>query len=383
MKKVAIIGATGSIGTQALDVIRQHPEEFEVVGLTAQSRVEELRQSIGEFRPKKAAIYSKTHRDMLQGDIHDISISYGDEGLLEVAVDSGADIVVMAVIGSAGILPTIEALKAGKDVVIANKETLVAAGELVTEIARTHGSQLIPVDSEHSAIFQALSGQSLEDVERLIITASGGAFRHNTREEMAALTAADALKHPNWEMGAKITIDSATLMNKGFEVMEAHWLFNVPYERIDVLVHEESLIHSVVEYHDGSMMAQLGAPDMRVAIQYALHHPRRLKSDFKRLDWREVATMHFAAPDMERFPCLAYAYEAGKAGGTLPAALNGANEVANARFREGKIGFLDIEKTIAHVMEKHTNITSPTLEDILSADLEAVRTAEVFIQQGL
>ncbi|TDQ36780.1 1-deoxy-D-xylulose-5-phosphate reductoisomerase [Aureibacillus halotolerans] len=381
MKKIAIIGATGSIGTQTLDVIRQHPEAFEVVGLTAQSRVKELASFVEEFKPAKVAVGSKEKAKELQTLIStSTTIVYGEEGLMEVAVDSGADIVLMAIIGSAGILPTIEALQAGKDVAIANKETLVAAGEIVIDVARRSKGELIAVDSEHSAIFQALSGQSLEDVSRLIVTASGGAFRDKTREEMAHLTAIDALKHPNWAMGDKITIDSATLMNKGFEVMEAHWLFDISYDKIDVLVHKESYIHSIVEYHDGSMMAQLGAPDMRVAIQYALHHPRRLKSDFKRLDWTNIATMHFEQPDFTRFPCLRYCYEAGRAGGTMPAVLNASNEVANARFREGKIGFLDIEKVIYETMAQHTISSSPSLEEILAVDEEARRIAEGMVK---
>ncbi|WP_078381628.1 1-deoxy-D-xylulose-5-phosphate reductoisomerase [Sutcliffiella halmapala] len=381
MKKITILGSTGSIGTSTLDVVRQHPDKFKVVGLTALNNIDLMIQQINEFRPMKVSIGNKDLAEQLRLQIpSETEIYYGVEGVIEVAANTTAEIVMSSVVGAAGILPTIEALKSGKDIAIANKETLVAAGQLVTEIARENNCKLIPVDSEHSAIYQCLNGENEKDIERLIVTASGGAFRDRARDEMRHLKAYDALKHPNWNMGAKLTIDCATLMNKGFEVIEAHWLFDIPYEKIDVLVHKESIIHSMVEFIDGSVMAQLGAPDMRVPIQYALEHPRRLKGSYQRLNFAELTTLHFEMPDLERFPCLQYAFNAGKAGGTMPAVLNAANEVANRLFLEGKIGFLDIEKLLYETMSSHQLQMDPSLDDIFEADQWARKAVKNYVK---
>ncbi|WP_408638450.1 1-deoxy-D-xylulose-5-phosphate reductoisomerase [Paenibacillus baimaensis] len=289
---------------------------------------------------------------------------YGEKGLVEVACYEEADIMMNSVTGAVGIIPTLRALHAGKDIAIANKETLVAAGHVVTKLAKEKGCKLIPVDSEHSAIFQCLNGESRDQISRLIITASGGAFRDLSKQEMKGVRAWDALQHPNRSMGEKITIDCATLMNKGFEVIEAHWLFEVPYEQIEVLIHRQSVIHSIVEFVDGSMIAQMGMPDMRVPIQYALEHPNRLKSDYPKLDLSLISQLNFEKPDTNRFPCLGYAFEAGRIGGTMPAALNAANEVINLSFLRNEACFFDFERILYEVLSVHNNIQSPELDDI-------------------
>ncbi|PEP54612.1 1-deoxy-D-xylulose-5-phosphate reductoisomerase [Bacillus pseudomycoides] len=365
MKYISILGSTGSIGTSALDVVTSHPEHFKIIGLTANHNIDLLEKQIYTFYPRIVSVSTKELADALRKRIPtDTKV----DGLIEVATHPDSNLVLSSVVGVSGLLPPIEALKAKKDIAIANKETLVAAGHIVTELAKQNGCRLIPVDSEHSAIFQCLNGENNQEIERLIVTASGGAFRDKTREEMEILQAKDALKHPNWLMGAKLTIDSATLMNKGFEIMEARWLFDIPYEKIDVLIHKESIIHSLVEFIDGSIMAQLGDPDMRMPIQYAFHYPTRLQSDYKKLNLLEIASLHFEKPNFKKFPCLHYAYESGKIGGTTPAVLNAANEIANALYLQNEISFFDIEKTIYSTLEAHQSIAKPDLETVLDAD---------------
>ncbi|ENQ3079763.1 1-deoxy-D-xylulose-5-phosphate reductoisomerase [Bacillus cereus] len=376
VKYISILGSTGSIGTSALDVVAAHPEHFQIIGLTANENIDMLEQQIQTFQPRIVSVGTKELANTLRSRISTrTKIVYGEDGFIEVATHPDSNLVLTSVVGVAGLLPTIEALKEKKDIAIANKETLVAAGHIVTELAKKNDCRLIPVDSEHSAIFQCLNGENNKEIEKLIVTASGGAFRDKTREEMKLLKAKDALKHPNWLMGAKLTIDCATLLNKGFEVMEARWLFDVPYDKIDVMIHKESIIHSLVEFVDGSIMAQLGASDMRMPIQYAFHYPSRLASSFKKLNLLEVGSLHFEKPDLEKFPCLHYAYESGKIGGTTPAVLNAANEIANALYLQDKISFFDIENTIYSALEAHHNIANPTLEEVLAADQWARRYA--------
>jgi len=369
LKKISILGSTGSIGTSTLDVIRKNPDKFCVVALAANTNIELLAQQIEEFKPIIVSVGSKESSEKLDSIITtNTKILFGNEGMHTVAAFEDSDIVMSAVTGAAGIIPTIKAIEAGKDIAIANKETLVAAGHIVTRLAKQKGTKLIPVDSEHSAIFQCLNGERKQDIRRLVVTASGGAFRDKTRKEMKYLKAEDALKHPNWSMGEKVTIDCATLMNKGFEVMEAHWLFDIPYDQIEVLIHKESTVHSMVEFVDGSTIAQLGIPDMRMPIQYALQHPERIVNDFPRLDFKEIHSLHFEKPDLERFPCLNYAYHAGKIGGTLPTVLNASNEVANELFRQNKINFLDIERLIYSTLEKCEVQYNLDLDTILKVD---------------
>ncbi|WCN39126.1 1-deoxy-D-xylulose-5-phosphate reductoisomerase [Aneurinibacillus uraniidurans] len=377
MKKLAILGSTGSIGTQTLDVVRQHPDEFAVTALAAGRNVDLLAKQACEFVPKLVSVQTKELAEQLRGRIpHSIRILWGDEGALEVATHADASFLVAAMVGSAGLAPTLAAIEAGKTIGLANKETLVTAGHLVTELVQKHGVSLLPIDSEHSAIFQCLQGENRERVRRLILTASGGSFRDKTRDELAGVTVEAALSHPNWSMGAKITIDSATMMNKGLEIIEAHWLFGMPYDKIETVLHKESIIHSMVEFTDRAVMAQLGTPDMRIPIQYALTYPDRLPLESEPLDLIKMGTLHFAAPDFDRYPCLGFAYEAGRKGGTMPTVLNAANEVAVSRFLAGEIPFLAIEDIIASVMAKHQALAAPSLDEIVAADAWARRTAE-------
>lgn len=371
LKYISLLGASGSIGQQTADVVRQHPDQFEIVAFSVGENVELARKYISEFQPSLVCVQAKEDAQTLQLEYAGTGIhfTYGDEGLIETAVFEKADILVNAVIGSVGLFPTLQAIKAKKDIALANKETLVTAGHLVMEEARKAGVNLLPVDSEHSAIFQALQGEKEKNIERLIITASGGSFRDRSRAELIGVTVDEALNHPNWAMGAKITIDSASMMNKGLEVIEAHWLFNLPYEKIEVVLHKESIIHSMVEFHDSSVIAQLGTPDMRVPIQYALTYPDRLPlSTSHRLNLAEIGMLHFAEMDFNRFPCLQFAYEAGKIGGTMPTVLNAANEVAVAEFLKGKIAFLEIETYIEQALNRHTPIDNPDLTTIQEVD---------------
>ncbi|MEZ2715192.1 1-deoxy-D-xylulose-5-phosphate reductoisomerase [Niallia circulans] len=371
MKYISLLGATGSIGMQTLDVIKSHSDRFELVAFSSGKNIELTKKIIQEFRPLLVSVAEKKDYEQLKQIFPDIHFSYGMDGLIEVAVFDKADILVNAVIGSVGLHPTLQAIEAGKVIAIANKETLVTAGHIVMDAAAKYNVPVLPVDSEHSAIFQCLQGENPKNIERLIITASGGSFRDLSRKELEQVTVDDALNHPNWSMGAKITIDSATMMNKGLEVIEAHWLFGLPYEKIDVLLHKESIIHSMVEFHDSSVIAQLGTPDMRIPIQYALSFPERLPAaNGKRLDLAAMGKLHFQHMDLERFRCLHLAFEAGKAGGTLPTVLNAANEVAVQKFLKQEISFLQIEDLIEKALNSHQNILNPSLEVIQEIDLE-------------
>ncbi|MFD4928313.1 1-deoxy-D-xylulose-5-phosphate reductoisomerase [Peribacillus butanolivorans] len=373
MKYISLLGATGSIGQQTADVVRAHPDQFKIVALSAGKNIELVRTYIQEFEPKLVSVQTKEDYHVLKSEFFskkDIEFMYGDEGLTAVAVYDQATILVNAVIGSVGLYPTLQAIKAKKDIAIANKETLVTAGHLVINEAKKAGVRLLPVDSEHSAIFQALQGEKEKNIERLVITASGGSFRDRTREELKGVTVEEALNHPNWSMGAKITVDSASMMNKGLEVIEAHWLFDLPYDKIDVLLHKESIIHSMVEFHDSSVIAQLGTPDMRVPIQYALTYPDRLPLvGRKRLNLADAGKLHFSDMDFTRYPCLQFAYKAGKMGGTMTTVLNAANEAAVAAFLSGNVSFLEIETLIEKALNQHSVITLPDLETIQEVDL--------------
>ncbi|MEB1810122.1 MAG: 1-deoxy-D-xylulose-5-phosphate reductoisomerase [Bacillaceae bacterium] len=375
MKKISLLGATGSIGTQTLDIITQHPDRFELVAMSIGKNVTLGMELVHQFKPKLLSVLTRETFEQIKHEVpSSVKLRYGDEGLVEVATFSEADVLVNAVIGSVGLGPTLAAIEAGKTIAIANKETLVTAGHIVTQKAKEYGVSLLPVDSEHSAIFQCLQGENIKKVSRLLVTASGGSFRDKRRDELTNVTVEDALNHPNWSMGAKITIDSATMMNKGLEVIEAHWLFDMPYDQIEVLLHKESIIHSMVEYVDGSVIAQLGTPDMRVPIQYALSYPDRL--DFKkqeRLNLWEVGKLHFNKPDFERYRCLKFAYEAGRTGGTMPTVLNAANEVAVAAFLENRITFLQIEDYIEQALENHQLVNKPSLETIIEVDQQTRR----------
>ena len=368
---ISILGATGSIGTQTLDIIREHPSEFQLVAISIGKNLELARKIIHEFRPELVSVQDYHDSNTLKVEFPNTKFTFGEEGLIEAAVFPSADILVNAVIGSVGLNPTLQAIESGKTIAIANKETLVTAGHLVIEAAEKNGVALLPVDSEHSAIFQCLQGEQDKNIERLILTASGGSFRDRTRKELEGVTVREALNHPNWSMGAKITIDSATMMNKGLEVIEAHWLYNMPYEKIDVLLHKESIIHSMVEFHDSSVIAQLGTPDMRVPIQYALSYPDRLPlPTSQRLNLAQIGKLHFQEMDVNRFRCMQFAYEAGKKGGTLPTVLNAANEVAVAAFLNEKIRFLQIEDLIEKALSKHDLIKNPDLSIIQEVDKE-------------
>ncbi|MGX6441948.1 1-deoxy-D-xylulose-5-phosphate reductoisomerase [Neobacillus sp. K501] len=371
MKMISILGATGSIGTQTLDILREHPTEFNLLAISIGRNLDLARKMIVEFQPELVSVQDYHDCQTLKGEFPQTKFTFGEDGLVEVAVYPKTDILVNAVLGSVGLNPTLQAIESGKTIAIANKETLVTAGHIVMKAAEKNGVALLPVDSEHSAIFQCLQGEKEKNIERLILTASGGSFRDRSRKDLEGVTISDALNHPNWSMGAKITIDSATMMNKGLEVIEAHWLYNIPYENIDVLLHKESIIHSMVEFHDSSIMAQLGTPDMRVPIQYALSYPDRLHlPSSKRLNLAEIGKLHFQEMDLERFRCLKFAYEAGKIGGTMPTVLNAANEVAVAAFLEEKIQFLQIEDLIEKALSSHQWIDNPSLSVIQEVDKE-------------
>ncbi|ANB61777.1 1-deoxy-D-xylulose 5-phosphate reductoisomerase [Anoxybacillus amylolyticus] len=375
MKYISLLGASGSIGKQTLDVIDAHREKFRLIALSVGKNVEAAKQAIDQFQPELVAVADWESFSALREEYNGhVKIVAGEEGVIEVATHPKADIVVNAVVGSIGLLPTLKAIEAGKAIALANKETLVTAGHIVTEAAMKHNVALLPVDSEHSAIFQCLQGEQPKTIEKIILTASGGSFRDRTREQLRHVTVEEALRHPNWSMGAKITIDSATMMNKGLEVIEAHWLFQLPYEQIDVLLHRESIVHSLVQFHDSSIIAQLGTPDMRVPIQYALTYPDRLElKGVKKLHLAEVGKLHFDAVDFDRYRCLQFAYEAGKKGGSLPTVLNAANEEAVGAFLSGRISFLMIEELIERALARHTIIQQPTLDDIRAVDEETRR----------
>lgn len=371
MKKISLLGATGSIGIQTLDIIRNQSNDFELIACSAGKNIDELYKIILEFRPKLVSVAGKEEADKLMKLNIPVNtkILYGEEGLIEVAVHHESTILVNAVVGSVGLVPTMKAIQNRKTIALANKETLVTAGHIVMAEAEKYGVSILPVDSEHSAIFQCLNGENQKEIHKLIITASGGSFRDKTREQLKDVTIEDALNHPNWSMGAKITIDSATMMNKGLEVIEAHWLFNMPYEKIEVIQHRESVIHSMVEFEDGSVMAQLGTPDMRVPIAYALNYPARKPiHNHKPLDLIQFGKLHFQEMDFNRFKCLQYSFHAGKIGGSLPTVLNAANEEAVSAFLQRKISFLQIENLIENALEKHECIRKPSLEEIRIID---------------
>ncbi len=369
-QKISILGCTGSIGVSTLDVIARHPDRFQAIALSAGSNLDLLLKQIHQHHPRLVSVKTEEEAGQLRKLLDDPSIEviYGSEGAVRVATTDEADMVVSAIVGAAGLLPTLSALQRGKTVGLANKESMVIAGELMRQTASRTGADLLPIDSEHSALFQCLQGNRKEDVKRLILTASGGPFLNRPRSDFDSITVAEALQHPNWSMGAKITIDSATMMNKGLEIMEARWLFDVIIDKISVLIHPQSLVHSLVEYRDGSVMAQLGVPDMRVPIAYALSYPERIESGAESLDLFKQGRLDFFEPDFEKFPCLALAYEVARKGLTYPAVLNAANEIAVAAFLEKKISFVDIEKVNRKTVEAHHPKKVTSLEDILEAD---------------
>ena len=377
MKKIAILGSTGSIGTQTLDIVSKN-DDLQVVGIAAGRNIDLLEKQIRQFSPRLAAVGDEKKAQELRLRVQDTNCKVvgGMEGLIELAVMEDAEILVTAIVGMIGIRPTVAAICAGKHIALANKETLVTAGHIIMPLAKEHGVKILPVDSEHSAIFQALNGENPKTIEKLLITASGGPFRGKKTEELQNMQVEDALKHPNWAMGQKITIDSATLVNKGLEVMEAKWLFDVDLDRIQVVVQPQSVIHSMIEFKDGSIMAQLGTPDMRLPIQYALYEGERKYLDGERLDFAKLASITFENPDMETFKGLSLAMRASKIGGSMPTVFNAANEKAVALFLNRKIGFLDIYKIIEDAMNEHTLILNPTVEEILNIEQDVYKRIE-------
>lgn len=375
MKKITVLGSTGSIGTQTLEIVRERQGEFEITALSAGSNIDLLEQQVTEFAPKLACLTKEEDARELQRrlslkNIDSTEVVYGMEGLVACATEASAEMTVNAVVGMIGILPTIAAIKAGKDIALANKETLVTAGHIIMPLVEEYNVKLLPVDSEHSAVFQCLQGAGEQTVEKLLLTASGGPFRGKKREELSSITVEQALKHPNWAMGRKITIDSSTLVNKGLEVMEAGWLFSLRPEQIEVVVQPKSIIHSMIQFTDGAVLAQLGTPDMKLPIQYAMTYPNRVSLGGKRLDFFELQKIEFYKPDTDTFRALALAYDAFAEGGSLPTVYNAANEMAVALFLERKIGYLRITELIEQAMNAHKKITNPTLEEVLSTEKE-------------
>ena len=381
-RQIAILGSTGSIGTQTLQVVEEHPECFEVYAITANTRVDELIAQARKFMPEAVVIADETKYERLKEALDDLPIKVyaGYESICQIVESAPIDIVVTAMVGFSGLRPTINAIKAGKAIALANKETMVVAGELINALAIEHKTPILPVDSEHSAIFQCLAGEMHNKVEKLILTASGGPFRTFTKEQLEHVTKEQALKHPNWSMGAKITIDSASMMNKGFEVMEAKWLFGVGAQDIEVVVHPQSVIHSMVQFEDGAIKAQLGTPDMRLPIMYALTYPSRLSSSFGRLDWSSIKEFTFEKPNLEVFPNLRLAYEALAKGGNIPCVVNAANEVCVAAFLNDRIKFTDMPRLIERAMDEAAYILKPTLDDYLETDKEIRRQVEEWIK---
>ena len=381
-KKIAILGSTGSIGTQALQVIEEHSDLYEAYVLTANRQANLLIEQARRFQPAQVVIADETRYAEVRDALADLPIQVyaGQDALCQVAGNGEVDIVLTALVGFAGLRPTVTAIRAHKQIALANKETLVVAGELVTQLACDNHAPILPVDSEHSAIFQSLMGDERNEIEKIILTASGGPFRKFTLEELKTVTPAMALRHPNWDMGAKITIDSATMMNKGFEVIEAKWLFGVEADRIQVVVHPQSIIHSAVQFCDGAVKAQLGVPDMRVPIQLAFSYPARLASNFDRLDWYHMQPLTFEEPDLGKFRCLALAFEALHQGGTMPCVVNAANEVVNLAFRQERCSFLEMADVIERTMQRATFIRKPMLDDYFESDAEARRIAQEMIQ---
>ncbi len=380
-RKVAILGSTGSIGTQALQVIEAHPDLYEAYILTANRQADRLIEQARKYHPAAVVISDMSQYKRVKKALSSepIQVYAGSDALCQIVANDEVNVVLVALVGFAGLRPTLSAIKAHKEIALANKETLVVAGELVTRLAIENGVGILPVDSEHSAIFQSLMGEDTNEIEEIILTASGGPFRDFTKEELGRATPAQALKHPSWDMGAKITIDSATMINKGFEVIEAKWLFGVGAERIRVVVHPQSIVHSAVQFHDGAVKAQLGMPDMRIPIQLALSYPQRLQSSFPRIDWYKLSNLTFEKPDMERFRCLALAYDALRRGGSVACVLNAANEVVNLAFREGRCPFLRMPEIIEKTMNTVPFVAQPSLDDYLACDMEARRIANELI----
>lgn len=371
MRKISILGSTGSIGKQTLDVVRENRDKFEVVAISANSSIDLLLEQIVEFKPKYVAVYQKECYKKIKESIPaeiNVEVLCGMDGLKAISTLDEIDILLTAVVGMIGLEPTVAAIKKGIDIALANKETLVTAGKLIMDLAKKNGVKILPVDSEHSAIFQSLQGENSKNIDKIILTASGGPFRGKTRNDLLNVTKNEALKHPNWSMGRKISIDSSTLMNKGLEVIEAKWLFGVNHNDIDVVVHPQSIIHSMVQFDDSSVIAQLGCPDMKLPIQYALGYPDRISNKYERVDFAKIATLTFENPDPETFPCLKLAYECLELGGTYSAVLNSANEILVNEFLEDKIGFYDIPYFIEKVLESHKSIENATLEEILEID---------------
>ena len=382
-RKIAILGSTGSIGTQALEVIEEHPDMFEAYALTAHHQVDLLIRQARRFMPEVVVIANEQHYLELKEALADLPVKVwaGADAIAQIVRMEPIDMVLTALVGYAGLRPTIAALEAGKAIALANKETLVVAGELITTLAKENNAPILPVDSEHSAIFQCLSGTWNNSVEKRWLTASGGPFRTKTPDELATVTKEQALRHPNWNMGAKVTIDSASMMNKGFEMIEARWLFDLPPEQIEIVVHPQSIVHSMVQFEDGAVLAQLGLPDMKLPIAYALSYPKRLKTAAPRLDFRQYASLTFEEPDMERFRNLAYAFEAIRKGGNMPCILNAANEIAVSAFLEDRAGFLQMSDVIARTMEKAIFVARPTYDDYVQTDAEARRIAAEFLNR--
>ena len=382
MKKITLLGSTGSIGLSALDIIEKNPKRFRIAALAASENIQLLKRQIERFKPEMAAVKNKETAVKLRRALRPgtrIRISYDTEGLQETAACSSADIVISAISGAAGLLPTLAAIEAGKDIALANKETMVMAGRIVTRAAAKKNVRILPVDSEHSAIFQCLEGSRKEDLKRIILTASGGPFLNVAARQLKKVTLRQALRHPRWKMGKKITIDSASMMNKGLEIIEARWLFNTSFDRIDVLVHPQSLVHSMVEFIDGACLAQLGVPDMKIPIAYALTYPERIANDLKILDLVQAGRLDFYKPDLKKFPCLKIAREAGVSGGTAPAVLNAADEVAVAALMQERLSFADLPKIIEKVLDAHDVIPDPSMDDILQADADARQQTEKII----
>lgn len=380
-RRISILGSTGSIGRSTLSVVENFPEKFEVIGLAAKSNYQYLEEQIRKFHPQVVALRNEEAARELALRINDLSVTIwsGEEGIIRIATLNEGDLVVSAMAGSEGLLPTLAAIRRGKTLALANKETLVMAGEIVMAESRRKGVNILPVDSEHSAIFQCLSGHRKEEITRILLTASGGPFYHWEKDKLSSVTCEEALAHPTWKMGKKVTVDSATLMNKGLEVIEAHWLFEVDVSQIEVLIHPQSVLHSLVEFKDGSMLAQLAITDMRIPIQYALTYPQRWTNTLPRLDLIGLKALTFSSPDLEKFPCLGYAYEAARKGGSMPAVLNAANEEAVFAFLGRRISFDRIPQIIRRVMDKHQVISSPTLEQILETDQWARGEARHFL----
>jgi len=381
MRRIVLLGSTGSIGTQTLDVISQHKKDFSIIGLTAHSNIELLQTQIQSFKPKAVAVFDKVLSEKLQKKVS-VPVYSGIEGINKIAAMNEADTVVNALVGSIGIEPTVNAIRKKKNIALANKETLVAAGQLVMDEIKKNKVSLLPIDSEHSALLQCIKNENRESVKKITLTASGGPFRNYSLQQLQKVTKKDALKHPTWKMGSKITIDSATLMNKGFEVIEAHWLYGIDYKNIDVTIHPQSIVHAMVEFSDNTVISQMALPDMKIPIQYALTYPQRLAIDSNQFNINKIKALTFDKPDFKKFPCLQYAYDVGKIGGTLPAVLNAANEVAVQAFLQEKISFLDIPKIIKMQLDRHTVKKNYSLREIMVLDRNVKETTRKVVEKA-